>query len=62
MSRKITKNWDYWFLTKGGKAVWVNVKTGNILVEHDDHLLHEPNKEEIDEITIQAIFNAYKEG
>jgi hypothetical protein len=62
MARKITKNWDYWFLTAKGRAVWVNVKTGTILVEHDDHLLHEPTKEESDEIVLQAIFNAYKGG
>jgi hypothetical protein len=62
MARKITKNFDYWFLTKDGKAVWVNVKTGVILVERDDHLLHEPDKNESDEIVINAIFNAYKGG
>jgi len=61
MSRKITKSWDYWFLTTKGNAVWVNVKTGNILVERDNHLLYEPSKEEADEITLNAIFNAYKE-
>jgi len=62
MARKISKNFDYWFLTTKGRAVWVNTKTGDILVEHDNHLLYEPTKEEADEITLNAIFNAYKEG
>jgi hypothetical protein len=62
MAKKITKNWDYWFLTAKGNAVWVNIKTGVILVEHEDHLLYEPDKNESDEIVLAAIFNAYKGG
>lgn len=62
MARKITKNWDYWFLTAKGNAVWVNTKTGVLLVEHEDHLLYEPDKDESDEIVLAAIFNAYKGG
>lgn len=62
MARKITKNWDYWTLLQNGRALWVNTKTGNILVEREDGLLYEPDKEESDEITLQAIFNAYKGG
>jgi hypothetical protein len=62
MARKITKNWDYWFLTRNGRGVWVNTKTGVILVEHEGHLLYEPDKDESDEIVLSAIFNAYKGG
>ena len=62
MARKITGNYEYWFLLKSGRAVWVHKTTCNILVEHSDHLLYEPTKVETDEITVEMVFNSFTDG
>lgn len=60
--RIIGKSWDYWFLLKSNRAVWINMDDGEILVEHKDRKLYQPTKDEKDQITVHAIFAAYKGG
>jgi len=60
--RVIGKNWDYWFLLESNRAVWIDMNDGQILVEHSNHKLFEPTKDENDQIVVHAIFDAYKGG
>ena len=62
MARKITNRYEYWFLLKNGRAVWVHKTTCNILVEHRDGRLYEPTKVETDEIAVQMILNSFTDG
>lgn len=55
MSKRITRKWGYWFLLESGRAVWVHMDTGTILVEHSDHTLQEPTQHETNEIVAKAI-------
>lgn len=65
MSRKVyklTRKWLYWFLLESSRAVWVNVHTGDILIEYTDHTLHEPTQHETNEIIAKVISDEFSGG
>jgi hypothetical protein len=62
MARKFTKKWNYWFLLESGRAVWVHNETGEMLVEHSDHLLYEPTQHETNEIIARVISDEFLGG
>jgi len=60
--KRITKKYNYWFLLESGRAVWVHMETGEILVEHSDNLLWEPTQHETNEIVARVISDEFLGG